>query len=112
MINLTQSPNEGSAIAIAVTFKDFDGAPFTPETCVWSLTTAKGEVVNARSRIEVTVVDSSHTFLLSGDDLLYATDKGRRIFTVEGTYHSVYGMDIPYREEASFSCKNTVLDPA
>jgi hypothetical protein len=112
MITIKESPNEGAAIVITVRFNDFDKAPFTPNTCLWSLTTSKGLVVNSRDRVPVTVVDSSHNFLIAGDDLLFEEDKGRRVFTVEGTYDSVYGMGVPYREEVSFSCKNMVVNPA
>lgn len=45
-----------------------------------------------------------------GDDLLYATGKDR-LFLVEGTYDSVYGNDLPFREEATFSITNTVVNP-
>ena len=110
MITLTQTPNEASAILVTVTFKDFDDADFTPTTCKWSLTDSGGSVVNSRDRVDATVTGASHDFLLSGDDLLYADDFGRRVFLVEGTYTSAYGVGIPYREEASFTCQDTTRD--
>ena len=111
MITLTQSPNEGAAILITVAFKDFDSVDFTPTTCVWSLTNAAGKVVNSRDRVTATVSGATHDFLLSGDDLLYSEDFGRRLFLVEGTYSSLYGSGIPFREEVSFSCADTARDP-
>jgi len=111
MTVLTTTPNEGAAILITVEFKDFDNVLFTPKTLVWSLTTSKGVLVNNRDGVVETPNSSSHDFLLSGDDLLFIEDKGKRIFTVEGTFDSAYGNDLPFRDEASFVCKNTILDP-
>lgn len=111
MIQLMQSPPEGSAIVMVVYFKDFGGIDFTPLTCVWSLSDSKGVIVNSRDRVSVDVEGVTHNFLVSGDDLLYVVDKGKRVFTVEGTYNSMYGTNVPFREEASFSCRNTVVDP-
>jgi hypothetical protein len=110
MITLTETPNEGSAILVTVGFKDFDSVDFTPATCKWSLTDTSGGIINSRDRVTATVTSAIHEFILSGDDLLYADDNGKRIFLVEGTYASTYGT-LPYREEAYFVCLNTVRDP-
>lgn len=111
MTQLTETPNEGSTIVITVNFLDLDGAAFTPKTCAWSLTLKDGTVINARDRVSATVTGTSHDFVISGDDLLFSEGKDR-YFTVEGTYDSTYGNDLPYREEAKFSIANTVRDPA
>jgi hypothetical protein len=111
MSALTEIPNEGSTYVITVSFVDLDGTGFTPLTCVWSLTTKTGTVINARDRVTATVSGTSHDFVLSGDDLLYADGKDR-VFTVEGTYDSAYGDDLPFRDQATFTIANTVIDPA
>jgi hypothetical protein len=111
MTVLSESPNEGSTFVIIVNFLDLNGTAFIPTTCVWSLTDTKGLVINARDRIAVTITGTLYSFVMSGDDLLFANDKGRRVFTVEGTYTGTYGTGLPYREEASFSCRDTVRDP-
>ena len=111
MTKLTTKPTESSAYVITVDFKDIDGVAFTPKTCVWTLSDTAGTIKNARSRVSVTVTGTSHDFVLSGDDLVYDDlKKGARIFLVEGTYDSTYGLDLPYREEASFTIANTTID--
>lgn len=110
MIVLSTTPNEGASIVIQVEFKDVDGADFVPKTCVWSLTDKAGNVINARDRVAATPATATHDFVLFGADLLFAAGK-ERIFTVEGTYDSLYMADQPFREEAKFTIGNTVRDP-
>jgi hypothetical protein len=112
MITLAAKPNEGSAYIITVDFLDINGDPFTPLTCLWSLTDMNGAVINSRSKVAITVVGTSTTIVLSGLDLKYAigTSAGLRVFTVEGTYNSVYGNNLPFREEAQFEILDTVIN--
>ncbi len=114
MIQLTARPKEGSTYVISVAFKDVDGTPFVPLTCFWSLTDGKGAtIINGRDRVPVIVSETTHHFVLSGADLLYAVGltKGSRVFSVEGTYDSVYEDDVPYREEVGFTITDTVVNP-
>jgi len=112
MIALTTSPNESATMIIEIEFLDVDGAAFTPKTCAWTLSDAKGTIINNRSRVAASVTGTSHNFVLTGADLAYAVGltKGRRVFTVEGTYDSIYGANLSYREERSFEVVNTVID--
>jgi hypothetical protein len=111
MTTLSESPVEGSTYVITAEFLDIDGEAFTPTTCVWTLSAKNGTIINARSRVAVTVTGTTYDFVLSGEDLLYADGKDRR-FLVEGTYNSTYGTGLPFREEAAFILINTVIDPA
>ena len=110
MTQLAETPNEGSTYVITVNFLDLDGAAFTPKTCAWTLTRKDGTIINARDRVSATVTGTSHDFVLSGADLLFADGKDR-VFTVEGTYDSTYGNDLPFRDEAKFTVVNTTIDP-
>jgi hypothetical protein len=110
MTELAVTPNEGSTIVATVNFKDIDGMDFTPSTCVWSLSKKDGTVINNRDRVSVTVSGYSHDFVMYGNDLLYADGKDR-YFLVEGTYNSVYGASLPFRDEAHFTVVDTKRDP-
>jgi hypothetical protein len=112
MIKLTTKPIESSTYLITITFKDLDGQLFTPKTFQWTLSDAKGTIINERDKVVEVVVGTSHNIVLSGDDLVFAAGKtkGSRVFTIEGTYDSIYGDDLPYREEASFTILDTVIN--
>jgi hypothetical protein len=110
MTELTVTPNEGSTIVITVDFKDIGGTDFTPETCAWSLSKKDGTFINSRERVATTVSGFSHDFVIFGDDLLFADGKDR-YFLVEGTYDSVFGNDLPFRDEAHFMILDTKVDP-
>jgi len=114
MIKLSTKPNESGTIIITATFEDFDDVPFTPKTLKYSLTDTKGNVINSRNRIVVNPQGSTHVFVLSGLDLVYqvGSSYGERVFTIEGTYDSVYGGDLPFREEAWFEIVDTVVNSA
>ncbi len=111
MTILTKKPNESSTYIITLTFLDVDNVAFIPASCVWSLTDTKGTILNGRDRVSETIDTNTYDFLLSGDDLIYAVgeSKGKRVFTVEGTYDSTYGI-LPFREQVQFEIINTLID--
>ena len=113
MNKLTVKPTEGSSLVITASFKDIDGADFVPTSCAWTLTDAKGFVINGRSKVPVAITGPSHQFVLQGADLAYAvgSTKGTRVFTIEALYDSTYGEDLPFRAEVEFTVLNTVVDP-
>jgi len=114
MTELTTKPNESSTMVVTVTFRDIDGVLFTPKTCTWSLTDTSGTIINSRSRVTLSVISpaTSATIVLSGLDLKYDVGKsaGMRVVTIEGTYDSVYGSNLPFRDEASFQVLDTALN--
>lgn len=110
MTKITVRPNEGSTYAIDVDFQGLDGEEFTPKTCTWTLTDPDGNVINGREGVTATVTGTSHTFVLSGDDLVYAPCDGVNIFTVEGTFDATYGTDLPFRDQAQFIINDMVYD--
>ena len=112
MTKLAVKPVEGSSFLITVGFKDMDGTPFVPITCAWTLTDGLGTVLNNREKVSASVTAPLHRFILSGADLKFADGKtkGNRVFTIEGTFDSVYGEDLPYREQIGFSILDTVVD--
>lgn len=112
MIQLDDVVNEGSTIKLTVDFLDVNGDTFTPKTCEFSLTDKAGTVINDRDHISATVTGTSHDFVLYGLDTSLDENPSKvRVFTVEGTYDSTDGSDLPFREEARFTVVNTVVSP-
>jgi hypothetical protein len=109
-----QTPNavEESSYFITVAFKDEDSVSFTPNNAYWTLTNVAGAVINARNEIEVTSLADSIDILLSGDDLALSEGSDmQRIFTIEGTYDSDGGNNLPFKEQATFLIKNLIKSP-
>jgi|WetSurMetagenome_2_1015567.scaffolds.fasta_scaffold298129_2 hypothetical protein len=112
-VNIT-TPNaiEESTYIVTVAFQDEDGNSFTPNHAYWTLTDTSGTVVNSESEIEIASLGDSVEIVLSGDDLaLPEGADARRILTVEGTYDSDAGTDLPFKEQATFLVKNLTKSP-
>lgn len=92
---LTARATEGSTYAVTIPFTDEDGDPVVPNEVLWTLTDEDGEIVNAREDVIETPA-SSVEIALSGDDLPV---NGRLVWTlfltVEATYDSDLGTDLP-----------------
>jgi hypothetical protein len=110
---LTVEPMERGALKVTCgPFKDESGATVTPKTVAWTLTDAKGAVVNGRSAVSVTPA-TTVSFLLSGLDLAVdgtgVTLFGRhRKIWLEWTYDSSLGSDVPGRDEVTFKVFDAV----
>lgn len=114
MTVLNEQAKEAGLYIVETNFLDPDGAGFTPKSCAWSLTNEGGEIINARDRINALVVSSVHNFVLSGDDLIYTEGAVRetRVLTIEGTFDSIYGLSLPFREECKFKIEHMTIPPA
>lgn len=110
MTTLTKKAPEKGTYIIHADFYDADDLPATPKTCLWSLTDTVGNFINDREQVDVSISGTSYDFVLSGDDLVYAEGetRGNRIFTLEVTYDSTYGSDLP----DSKACKFEIEDMA
>lgn len=102
---------EKSTYIITVSFFDEAEAAEDVKTMKWTLTDKVGTVINDREDVVVSDPGSVETIVLSGDDLAILEDepeatKGKRLFTVEATYDSTLGSDLPLNGEATF----TVVD--
>lgn len=99
---------EKSTYMVIVSFFDEAEAAEDVKTMKWTLTDTGGNIINSREDVVVTDPGSVETIVLSGDDLaiIDATDDGKRLFTVEATYDSTLGNDLPLNGEANF----TVVD--
>lgn len=101
---LTASAIERSTFVITASFADHAGAAVTPKTLTWSLRNGAGEIVNGRDGVAVTPLASTVNIVLKGGDLALP-DAGDpvRVLTLEGTYDSTLGTDLPLKDEVTFT---------
>ena len=105
-----EKANEQSTFALVASFKDEEGDAVIPNTITWTLSDEDGNTINEREDVEIAVPDSSVTIVLSADDLQisngFAGLAEKRILTIEATYDSDLGMDLPLTESAHFVVNN------
>ena len=105
---LTTHAVEKSTFVITVAFQDEQGNSVTPNELTWTLTDMNGNVINNRDQVSITP-DSSVDIVLSGDDLALEGDAPElRVLTVEGTYSSDLGNDLPIKDSVRFIVDNLV----
>jgi hypothetical protein len=106
---LTTTAEEESTYLISAAFTDENDVAVVPDTITWTLTDADGNVINSREDVSVSSPAASVDIVLSGDDLgLQAGETGDvvRILTIEATYDSDAGDDLPLKDKATFIIKN------
>jgi len=104
-ITLSKQAHEKGTYILTFNFTDDNGTATNPETLTWTLTDSAGNVINSREDESVSNPTSSEDVVLSGDDLALQTGesgKVARIVTVEATYDSFSGLDLPLRDYAIF----------
>ncbi|HDM76324.1 MAG TPA: hypothetical protein ENG51_07620 [Deltaproteobacteria bacterium] len=105
---LTTHAVEKSTFVITVAFQDEQGNSVTPNELTWTLTDMNGNVINNRDQVSITPA-SSVDIVLSGDDLALEGDAPElRVLTVEGTYSSDLGSDLPIKDSVRFIVDNLV----
>jgi len=108
---LTTHAAEQGTFVITVAFLDEDGAAEDVKTATWTLTDKDGTVINSRTNVTITDPTSSEDIVLSGDDLAFQTGESNtaiRILTVEATYDSDAGSDLPLKESVEFIIDNLI----
>lgn len=101
------SLQEGSTLIITVAFTDENGDAVAPAAATWTLMDGQGAVINNRSAVPVSLLDTSVTIVLSGDDLSISDpDVLDRVLLVEATYTNSAGSGLPEKKEYSFSLNN------
>jgi hypothetical protein len=99
---------EKSTYIITVSFTDEFDAAVVPKSLTWSLSDIFGNVINTRTAISITPA-ASVTIVLYGDDLV-ALSNGtlERVLTIEGTYDSIYGNNLPIKDQLTFPWVNLI----
>lgn len=96
---------ERSTYLIVASFTDHSEAEVTPNAGLkWTLTNGRGLVVNGRADVALAPPAASVNILLSGDDLALPDEHDtRRVVTIEGTYNSALGSNLPLKDEIVFT---------
>ena len=109
-IRLALDAVEKSTFVIEASFTDADGTPVAPSAASWTLSDSAGAIVNARHQISFSPLGESVKAVLSGADLALAGDSDdcQRLITIEATYSSTLGSNLPLKEEALFRIQKLV----
>jgi hypothetical protein len=104
---LTEEAVELSTYVITLACADASGDAVTPTSGTWTLTALDGTVVNSRTAVALTPA-SSMSVVLSGNDLalLDTYGTGERLLTVQFTYSSDEGLNLPLKEEVYFRIRS------
>jgi len=110
-VTLSTHAVEESTYIITAAFTDEDDNAVSPNTLTWTLTDTGGNVINDRQAENVDSPSSSEDIVLSGDDLQITgdSDNGRRILTVEATYDSNAGSDLPLKDSCKFQIDDLLV---
>ena len=106
---LSKKAAEEGTYIITAEFIDDDGDSVAPDTLTWTLTDSSGTVINSRTSVSVSSPTASEDIVLSGDDLaLQSGESGdtMRILTIQATYDSDAGTDLPLNDAAYFYIKD------
>jgi len=102
---LTTHAVEKSTYVVTAAFTDEAGAAVIPSAITWTLTDVAGTVINGRSSVSVAVPSDSVDMVLSDLDLALQTGeqtRANRILTVEATYSSSLGDNLPLKDQVIF----------
>lgn len=109
VIELSEKAVERSTYIVAAAFNekvDDVKTPFIPNPGLfWSLRDKNGQVVN--ERVGQAIASAQVVYIvLKAEDLELVGGPEKRYVTLEGTYNSVYGNNLPFLGEVSFQIKN------
>ena len=110
----TPRPAEEGTCFIDLAFWNENGEAQAPKTAKWSFSDKKGNFINNRDEVAISSPSATETVVLSGDDLaLQAGERelADRIFTIEWTYDSVLGSDLPDNDKLEFQVDGSKIIP-
>lgn len=105
---VTAYAKEEGTFVVNVAPEDEDDNPVIPVTARWTLTDSEGNVINNRLHVSLTPAYSMD-IVLQGDDLAIPGSSKSRILTVEATYNSSLGNDLPLNDDYHFIVDNMFL---
>ena len=101
---------EGSTALFSITFTDeedvvIQDADITALT--WTLSDVDGVVINEKEDEAIVSPTNPQEILLQGDDLaITGTENVQRVLTIEGTYNSTNGSNLPIKDQVRFWVDN------
>lgn len=100
-VTLSAHAREKNTFGIVASFFDEVGAALTPNSgMTWTMTNEAGTVINSRTAVAISSA-TSVTIVLSGADL-DLDDGAVRVVTVECTYNSGLGSNLPLKDQVTF----------
>ena len=110
----TPRPSEEGTAFIDLAFWDENCEAKTPKTAKWSFSDNKGNPINNRDEVEISSLSATKTVILKGDDLALQSGEREyadRIFTIEWTYDSLLGSDLPDNDKLEFQVDGSKIIP-
>lgn len=104
MVTLSKEAKEGGSYIIEVRVKDENNNFVAPTSLKWWLSDNKGNPINNREDVEVQELSKNTVIVLTENDLV----PGYLIFTVKGTYDSVYGLGMKFSDAVKFYCRDLI----
>lgn len=101
---LPREAKEGGTYVIQLRFKDEEGNFMGPVSLKWWLTDVNGNIINNRNEMSISEISEIVNITLQGNDL----PPGWKVFTVEGTYDSNYGNDLPLKDSIKFYVRDLI----
>ena len=114
-VELSVHAKEQSTYVVTASFYDEDGNLVVPDTIKWTLSNLGGMIINSREDVIIAVPVSQVEIVLSGDDLaIFGSDISstpKRLITVEATYTSALGANLPLNGSATFVLDAMIMVP-
>lgn len=94
---------EEGTFVISLTFTDEDDNGVVCDSLNWTLSDMDGNVLNGRSAVSITPSATTESIVLSGTDLTMISGQTHmRMITLQWTYSSTYGTNLPQNDQATF----------
>ena len=104
--DLEDHVQEESTALFSLTFTDEAGVTIQDADITslnWTLTDTAGNIINSRDAVDIPSPTNPQKILLQGYDLVISgADNVQRVLTVEGTYNSTNGSDLPIKDQCRF----------
>lgn len=105
-VTLDTNAIDGSTYVVTAAFTDAAGAAVTPKTLAYTLSDGSGTAITTGTKTGGDLA-ASIDFVFSGTDLDY-DDGPERVLTIEATYDSTEGTDLPLNAECHFRVDDLV----
>jgi hypothetical protein len=102
---LSEDAQDQSTFVVEVSFLDEEGTPVVPQSAMWSLHDANGNVINGRLNVNIPGLATTVDVVLSGDDLDYELGPFRQL-SIVATYNSSLGLGLPLTGEVNFEIQD------
>ena len=109
-MTILANAKEESSYFINFSFYDENETLVIPVTATWTLTDVLGNVVNSRLHVPMALA-SSVDIVLKGSDLVTLDTGKERVITVEATYNSTLGDDLPLTDSETFEVEDLIHLP-